>query len=298
MKKDLFILSLIALACLTSCKKKESISLGSVEYYPGFLWSGPNMTPVTKTFEFDFSPDAKADGSFAEIQFVDNEGKPISTSVMQVIIDGKEIIDNHFKINSDVTSKEITFKFSPDAKEGKHQVSLKLIAHSLDRFGNNPLQPGQQIVAYPWTLDYEKRMNPLAKILMWFLIVVATGLSLWFFIFKHIMYPRIRLNRINISSSKGYFVDKRINGTRKVVITNKWSKQSFLNKLFTGEILLIVNDIWTFPLDLLPQGKKKSVKVNLHGKYLITPATTELQNFASYQIQNIETKELLTINIQ
>ena len=73
MKQITYILFLVILL-LTSCKEK-TISFGNVEYYPPFLWVDENITPVTKTFDFDFSEDAKADKStFAEFQFVDNYG--------------------------------------------------------------------------------------------------------------------------------------------------------------------------------------------------------------------------------
>ena len=82
-----------------------------------------------------------------------------------------------------------------------------------------------------------------------------------------------------------------------VVVTNKRKEQSMLNKLFTGEILYIVNEIWTSPWELSPKGRKKVVRINLHGKYMITPITSELVNFGEYQLTNIETKESITIKI-
>lgn len=140
-------------------------------------------------------------------------------------------------------------------------------------------------------------MNPLAKCLMWFAIILGVLLFFWFTMFKWMFFPRIRLSRIELSSKKGYYVNKKINGKRMVVVTNKRKEQSMLNKLFTGEILYIVNEIWTSPWELSPKGRKKVVRINLHGKYMITPITSELVNFGEYQLTNIETKESITIKI-
>ena len=127
MKKYVYIIASIFLICLSSCKKDEGVTFGTVEYYPSFLWVDSKTTPVTKTFDFDFSQDAKDYDSYAEFQFVDNVGKAISTDVMQIVIDGKECPNNRFRIESDVTQKRLTFKFCPNAEEGKHQGYLKLV---------------------------------------------------------------------------------------------------------------------------------------------------------------------------
>ena len=216
---------------------------------------------------------------------------------MQVYDNGKQLKDNKLRVGSEVDSKKLTFRFSPKAKKGKHQGYLKLINHKLDRLDSQPLSAGQKVDAFQWTLHFDKKMNPLAKCLMWFAIILGVLLFFWFTMFKWMFFPRIRLSRIELSSKKGYYVNKKINGKRMVVVTNKRKEQSMLNKLFTGEILYIVNEIWTSPWELSPKGRKKVVRINLHGKYMITPITSELVNFGEYQQTNIETKESITIKI-
>lgn len=283
------------IAVVFSSCNDDRISLGEVLFYPSFLWVDENVTPVTKTFDFDFSQDAKDDKSFAEFQFVDNEGKPVSTSVMQVIMDGNELVDNKFAIQSDVTSKELTFKFTPNAKEGTHQGYLKLVNHKLDRLDSQPLTPDMKVDAFQWTLKFEKVMNPLAKFLLWLAIILVSLLFLWFLVIKPLIYPRIRLNRIELSSKNGYFVNKKINGARLVIFTNQYKPQGWLNKIFTGEIKYIKGDPWITSWELTPKGRKKVAIINLHGKYLINPVTTELINYGEYQLTNIQTKEIITI---
>ena len=258
MKRQNIILVSLFLICLISCDKNGGISFGTAEYYPSFLWVDENSTPVTKTFDFEFSEDAQNDHScFAEFQFVDQDGKPISTAVMQVSIDGGKIKNNRFRINSDVKSKEISFMFSPNAEEGKHQGYLKLVGHNLERLNEQPLSPSQHVNAFKWTLNYDKVMNPLAIVLICIGLGILVLLLLWFIFIKPLLFPKIRVNRIEISSNN-YFLNKRINGFRMVVITNKYKQQSWTQKVFTGKILYIKDSIWTSSWELSPKGRKKA----------------------------------------
>jgi len=67
--------------------------------------------------------------------------------------------------------------------------------------------------------------------------------------------------------------------------------------LFTGEILYIVDDIWTSSWEITPKGRKKAAKISLHGNYMITPITSELSNYGVYQLNKLTTKETITIKI-
>lgn len=287
----------LLLLLLTSCKD-NSISMGTVEFYPSFLWVESDLTPVIKTFDFDFSEDAQADKeSFAEFQFVDNNGVPISTEVMQISINGNTLKDNKLRINSNETSGKIVFSFSKDAPTGKYQGYLRLINHNLDRLDSQSLKQGDKIDAFQWTLYYEKRMNPLAKCLMWTFFLTGLLLMLWFLFLKQFLFPRIRLSRMELSSKKGYYMNKRINGSRMVVVTNNYKPQSRLSKVFTGKITYIKDDIWTSSWELTPKGRKKAAIINLHGKYMISPVTREIANYGTYQLDNLATKESITIKI-
>jgi len=272
MKRYLYITAFILLACLSSCTKGESVSFGTVEYYPSFLWVDSNITPVKKTFDFDFSQDAKENNSFAEFCFVDNDGKVISTDVMQVEIDGKQIPDNKFSVKSNVSSKDLVFKFSPKANNGKYQGYLKLVRHSLDRLDSQELQPNSHVSAFQWTLRFDKVMNPLAKVLMWIGIVLLAMLFLWFFVFRPIFCPHFAKFTKSILIEKNGTIVGQLNyaytGARKVVFSNSKKKQSFWHKIFVGEIKTLVNPIFENELTFVP--KKKNAIVYGLG-YIIHP---------------------------
>lgn len=272
MKRCIFILFSIILISMTSCKKDESISFGTVEYYPSFLWVESKTKPVTKTLDFDFSQDAKDDNSYAVLQFVDNEGKSISTEVMQVIIDDKEISNNQFRINSDVTSKELTFKFSTNAEEGKHQGYLRLINHSLDRLDSQPLTPNQQVDVFQWTLNYDKCLNPLAKVLMWICIMTLALLALWLVIFKPIFYPRFGSTQktFNVPSMAPLII--KFKGARMVEVaaTHK-KKQSAWNRFWTGKIIYKTHPAFVNPIVFKPSRGRRIIARVQPGTYQITP---------------------------
>lgn len=272
MKRSFLIIASILLICLSSCKKDESVSFGTVKYYPNFLWVDSKTTPVTKTFDFDFSQDAKDYDSFAEFQFVDNEGKTISTNIMQIMIDGKECPNNRFRISSDIASKELTIKFSPNAQDGKHQGYLKLVGHELDRLDSQPLKAGQKVDAFQWTLNYDKRMNPLAKVLMWIGIGLLAMLTIWFFIFRPIFYPRFGSiqKTFNVPGMAPLIV--RFKGARKVVVAASHPKrQSAWNRFWTGKILYKTHPAFVSPIVFKPKKGHKVFSRVQAGSYQVMP---------------------------
>ena len=285
------------LICLTSCKKDETVkvvSFDTVKYYPSFLWVDAKMIPVTKTFDFDFSQDAKDDNSFAEFQFVDNVGKPISTNVMQVKIDEKEIANNIFRVNSDVCSKDLTFTFSPNAEEGKYQGYLKIINHTLDRLDSQPLNSGQQVDAFQWTLYFDKVMNPLARVLMWIGIGMLALLALWFFIFKPILYPRFGSiqKTINVPGMAPLIV--KFKGAKMVIVAaTHQKKQSGWNRFWTGKILYKTHPAFVSPIVFKPcRGRKILARVQA-GTYQVMP--NPMPGIGSATITDI--KKNLRINV-
>ena len=273
MKRYIYIVISIVLICLSSCNKEESVSFGTVDYYPSFLWVNSSLKPVTKTFFFDFSQDAKDYGSYAEFQLVDNEGKAISTDVIQVFFDGKESQNNRFRISSEMTSKDITFSFTPQAPGGKHQGYLKLVSHTLDRLNNiQDLTDNQDVLQ--WTLYFDKRMNPLAKVLIWILIIIVSSFVVWFFILRPFFYPQFeKFNKSILIQKEDKLVGQfncAFKGARKVVFANQKQEQSALNKLLTGRIKTIVNPLFDEPIIFIPRKKGKVAHVK-GNEYIINP---------------------------
>ena len=293
-------LILLTSCVLLSCKDNQSI--GNVSYHPAFLWSDSRIVPVEKTFDFDFSEDAKNDArSYAELQFTDNDHRPISTDILQVSIDGKVIPANKFRIDSKVTSKTLTFVFTPDAKPGKYQGVLRLVGHDLDRLDTQTLSPGQQVDVMQWTLYYEKSMNPLAKCLMWLGILVLAGLLLWFALLRRLCYPTFHgVHHLQVVDP--YFSSKTLKGKRLLVLCAEKPRkpQSSISKLFSGEISYEVNPLWRTPIEVTP-GKKCARATNKPG-YLFLAADgmslpTKWVAGGEYIVEILDSKEKVKIKV-
>lgn len=303
--KKIHLLTIIAISVfsvhfLSACQKEDGLSkakLGECSYYPGFLWSKADTIGVTKHLYLDFNDDAKEDKeTFVEMVFVDKEGHPIPDDVLEITIDGVITKGNKFTAYSSDEEKKVTFRFLPKAENGNHQGYIKLTSYKLDRFDNQELS-GKPVEVMRWDLRFNKCMNPLAKVMMWFCIFVMVALVLWFTLLKNIFYPRIRLSRLELSTKRGYYVNKKINGSRMVVATNNYKPQSRLSKLFTGKITYIKDELWTSSWEMTPKGRRKVAKINLHGKYMISPVTSEISNYGTYQLDNLATKESITLKI-
>lgn len=297
MRHILVILCCSALLC--GCKNK-STQLGTVEYYPSFLWEDAKLTPSVKTMDCDFSEDAKHDATtFAEFQIVDNDGKPMPTATMQVKVDGKIAQNNTFRITSKADSIKLEFSFTPTAEAGKYQGALKLIRYNLDRIDNQQLSYNTKPISMlQWTLYYDKQMNPLARALLIIAILIAICMILWF-AFRRCFIPVIKLSRVNVNGINLTYTDsKKINRYRKVVFTSKKKKQSFFDKVFLGKIKYIVSDYWTDDWELFPGKKKKTVKLSLHGNYTTSPILMEMKSMDACTIisKKHDTKIKITIN--
>ena len=273
-----FCILLFLCVFLVSCRD-ESVEFGTVEYYPSFLWEEAKISPVTRTMDCDFSIDAQNDAnSFAVFQFVDNEGKPISTSEMQVKVDGVAAENNLFRINSKTKSVKLEFSFSPDAQEGKHQGYLKLINHNLDRLDSHLLSVGQKIDALQWTLNYNKSMNPLAFALLLTTLILLGAILLWQIFLKHLFFPKFRaINKMMIIPNQAP-ISLRFKGKRMIVIDNKRYKQSSWNRFWTGEIQYIQNPFITTSITLKPIRRGRQIMfVSNATNYLCSPNPVGMQ---------------------
>lgn len=285
----------VSLILIFSSCEDDCVSLGSVKYYPSFLWEKSNITPVKKTIDFDFSMDAQNDSnSYAQFQFVDNQGKPISTKIIQVYDGNVPLVANSFSVSSKEKSKELTFVFSPEASSGKYQGYLKLVGHNLDRIESLQLSSGQQVDVFQWTLYFEKCMNPLAKILMWVSIALLALLVIWFVVLRPIFYPHFGQFRKSILIQKEGIIVAQQNfiftGARMVVFYDKKIKQSFWNRLFVGEIKTLVNPNFKTKLTFTP--RRRNALVRGEG-YAIIPNPIPRSGMAT--VNNIQQKLTITI---
>lgn len=257
MKYFSYILFIFSILSSVSCDD-NSVSFGKVEYYPSFLWKDSKITPVIKTFVFDFSLDAQNDStSFVELQFVDNNGNPINTNIMQVYDGDHLLANNSILIFSNVRLKELTFSFSPESEIGKHQGYVKVVRHNLDRIDSQQLRPGDIVELFQWTLYFDKVMNPLARNIMWIILLTGVCLLIWFLIVRPSLYPHFGKFTKSILIKQNNVIVGQFNyafkGSRKVVFYDRKIEQSVWNRIFVGEIKTYVNPLFKTKLTFSPK---------------------------------------------
>ena len=263
---------------------------GEAETYSKFLfWKGKEMDVVKVDLSAVFNEQAKKRDCSLKVSLdIPNEIK----DKCSFYYNGDKI-KNSFTIKSADKESIIGIGVPHTIAQKDFVIRLKGKSDNLETINAEESKSYESSIYF----EHEINWNPLQIILLWLGILIMTLLVLWFAIFKSMMYPKIRLSRLELSSKSGYYVNKKINGARSVIVTNTRKEQNLLNKLFTGRILYIVNEIWASPWELSPKGRRKVAKINLHGKYMITPVTSELVNYSEYHLTIIETKEIITIKI-
>lgn len=263
---------------------------GEAETYSSFLfWNGKKSNIVETNLSAVFNEQAKKRKcSFNVSLDIPEEIK----GKCAIFYNGKKI-DNSFVVKT--TDKESTIGI-----EVPHELASKEFTIGLKGYpvGLETIN-AEECKVYESSIYFEHDIcwNPAKVILMWIGICLLAALVAWFAMLKSIFFPRMRLLRLELSTKKGYYVNKKINGSRMVVVTNHYKPQSWLSKIFTGRITYIKDELWTSPWELTPKGRRKVAKINLHGKYMISPVTSEIANYGTYQLDNLTTKESITIKI-
>lgn len=276
-------------------KGKNIEKLGSVEFYPKFLWCEEKLITLTDTLFLNFNNDAKENQGKAEFRFVDNDGSSFSHDDLKVLINGVD--SKVISVSAKDSFVVMTFSFHPTSKEGKYQGYLKLVNHNLEQDGHTILEGNKENNSLKWQIHYNKLMNPLAKLLMWIGIVILSILFIWFILVKPIVYPTFKKFRKNIIIEKSQQIVSQckvdFTGARKVVFSNKKIKQSFFNKIFCGKIVTYVNIDFDTPVTFTPTSNRMAA--NAVGRiYNIIP--NPIQRSGNATITNAHKNIKITIN--
>lgn len=262
--------SLVATAlAVSSCSedsKVESVALGEVQYYDSFLWSDADTSYLEKTVVLEFNKDAINQKSGVDIAFTDNNQRPISTSELEIIYDGKRAKNNTIRITPKSSSEEeavsIKFRFPPKAKDGKHQGYMVAKPLGIAAVNNIEVQSDTQIMQ--WTIYFNHAMNPLKKGLLIALAVIVAGIIIARLILHRKTFGGTAKKSINVTGPTGRIIygpkTTRLGGYSEVRFCNKAEKQSFVNAFFYGKTLFVVSSAFTSPLRLTP-GRKKEIKI-------------------------------------
>lgn len=288
MKNIAWIIGCMLLIGFSSCQEESlpTESLGELSYYPSFGPWKADTTSLTRTFHFDFNEDAKSEGEgvWAEFQFVDNEGTPVPTSVLEIMADGEVLNDNCFRVNSTESVKVLTFRFQPAAEGGKHQGNLRMVRHNnLQRIDNQILDPGQSTDIFKWTLYFEKDWNPVAKGLTIVAAIILALLLVWFLLIRPLVVKKLKV--FNLTIIEPYFSSIYVNGARRVVFTAEPRKQGLLNRIFLGKIIYEINPAWEHEWMLEPSGNGAIIIAPHH---YVDPIDSPLEPGTEYKLEDSE----------
>lgn len=264
---------------------------GKSEQYDAFLWSGAQNIPYEIKIPLNFSKDAKADSdTFAEFEFLDEAKNYIDTENMLITVNGKPY-NGTFHINPNDTELNLTFSFPKDAKEGKYAGTIRLKKHHLDRINQSILTQEKNPEVIEYKISNSHSLNPLAWVFIWIGVAILTALVIWFFIVKPIKYKTFKnFPKTILVKQNGQIVAQfnvNFKGARKVVISNQRFNQSFLNRVFTGKIKMVVNPYFKSALTFIPLKRDAAIYGNgysanpriipRNGRALITHIQEKLQ---------------------
>lgn len=238
----------------------EEINVEGITWHDSFLWS---TSSEDKSIEWDLSPIFKNQLQDTQIslKFSLPEGekedfqawynnKPLKIGDVIKLIPGEKAI--------------IRVLFNHNAQEGKRYFELKPENYnSLNMVNNFPIE---KFYGTTLSTEYKIGWNPLKTIMFWIGIGILILLMLWFLVIRRMVFPKIKMSKIQLTGPNSYYLSKKIKGARKIVLTSKRKSQSFLSRIFTGEIRYIKSELFNPELIILPSGAKKKVKLQTKNK--------------------------------
>ena len=253
------------------------------------FWGESAKDTISVDLKASFNEEAVKDAAAVQLQITNEEGN----RDFQLLYNNQPIEDNKIILRSeDVSPSILSIIFDTNAQEGKRYFVVKPVAKdSLDNINDQPVEQYQLSLRS----EYEVNWNPLKIILMWLCIIIVAAFLLWFLILKHLFYPTIGVKSIQITDP--YFAKINVKGKRRVVFTNKKEYQSVLNRIFTGEILYKINEVWTSPFVLETGAKRKTLRALRNKDYVINPYSSILKAPNDYVIENITDKKIIKITI-
>lgn len=269
----------------------DGTDMGKATWYDKFLfWSAKTPDTLSVDLNAIFNDEANKDGSAVKLQINDQDKRKDYQLFFrkQLVKDGVIILCSRDKDKS-----ILSIVFNPNAEQGKRYLEIRQVtSQELDNINDHPVK--QYLLQL--RSDYEVKWNPLKTILMWLGILILAALVLWFAMIKRIIYPSISIRSIQINDP--YYCRLNVKGKRRVVFTDKAVRQSLLSRIFTGEILYKIHDIWTSPLALEAGGRRKTLRVMRTKDYVFDPYTSLLKAPGDYTVEKISdnTKIKITIN--
>lgn len=285
---------LLICACNKENDKNAATQWGKDNYYNDFLWKKHVPDTLYREMAFDFNDDAR-NFMYEPLQLglfkKTDSGKmlPVMENEMEVFVDGTKCENNVISVEPGTEIIKVGLVFNPAAENKVHHWFIKPVNDGgLERINdmdagtfNNPESSLMEVEA-----EKNKIMNPLAEGSMLTGIFLLAALLVWLFVLKLIFFPTFRVGKIILSDPVPYMSQKRLRGTRKLILTNNKPTQSGINRFFTGKIIYDVNPMWTSDIVIEPRDRN-SVRVRPSKEYMTDTHTMKVHN--EYTIQNMTT---------
>ena len=307
--KKIFLLAAICpLIVLASCGKKTDDGTaptrwGKENFYNKFLWKKHKPDTLYRTIEFDFNQDAKT--------FMDkplrlglykktDSGKmlPVTENEMEIFIEGQKCPNNIIDVKPATEQLKVGIVFNPKAENKVHHWFFKAVDDGgLERINDMDADTFNSDNASLMDIEVHKNkvMNPLAAGTLITAILLAAAFLVWLFIMKAIFFPTFKVGKIHLTDPAPYNSLKRMRGYRKMILSNKVTKQSFLNKWFTGKILYEINDLWTSEIVIEPRDRN-SVRLRCPREYMADSRVLQKNRDCTIQNMNTNTKTIINIS--
>ncbi len=277
--KGLRFTPLIILLCMTlqSCKEDgmPKQNIGTIEYYPSFLWVDEKTTPLEKTLTTEYSQDAHQDpASYADFAVIPD--REANTPDLTLYVNGRECENGRFRLTPAEDSVNITISLPPGTEQGSYTYTLQLYDTDLNRVNNSVVsEEGDAVDIEYWIVEYDRMMNPLKRWLLIILLCIFSFLLLWFSVFRPIFFPHFSYPAKTISIKQGLVTIAAIHvnfkGAKEIIITgdSKPEHQSVLNRLFTGRTEYVTTNIQGSVI-IKPGGKRRMFIIAIG--YNVTPS--------------------------
>lgn len=286
--------ALLLCACNKENDKNAATRWGKENYYKDFLWKKHVPDTLYREIAFDFNDDAKnfmseplqlglfkKTDSGKMLQVMENE--------MEVFVGGAKCENNVITVEPGTEKIKVGLVFNPAAENKVHHWYFKTVNDGgLERINdmdadtfNNPESSLMEVEA-----EKDKVMNPLAEGSMFTGVFLFAVLLVWLFVLKLIFFPTFKVGKIILSDPVPYMSQKRLRGTRKLILTKNKSSQSGINRFLTGKIIYDVNPMWTSDIVIEPRDRN-SVRVRASKEYMTNAHTMKVHN--EYTIQNMTT---------
>lgn len=157
-------------------------SLGTITYYPSFLWKEENTTRSKAKWNLTFTKDALGiEGTKVKLEFCDKYGNPLDTAQYKIYVNNKLCDANIFEVTNKMTQLDVSVWMKPGTSShpwwgtDEFEGNLKVCTYN-NLIGINDSTINECTLVLPWTVVYEKELNPL---LFWIIFCGIVAFILW-----------------------------------------------------------------------------------------------------------------------